>query len=151
MNNLKYVILYLFIVILNIAIGRENKTSGKIMEIDSPIDSIRIFKKEFRNDSLGLDGYRIEHISILDSTKNTLLINGINIVGYTKSQVLDLLGKPNFWYRGREEEGDGPYGMYYTLKTNLSLQVELKYNKVYLVHLYNKASIKASKHHSKKT
>lgn len=59
------------------------------------IDPLKVFRSEFRKDSMGLNGYRRRHI-FNDSLFNYLLrINGISIQGMKKEQILYLLGKPN--------------------------------------------------------
>jgi tetratricopeptide (TPR) repeat protein len=66
------------------------------------------FSKKFIVDSLGNNGFRRNFIYADTLHKNRALINGIDIVGYTKEQVLRLLGKPNVESYAKDPHDDSP-------------------------------------------
>ena len=52
------------------------------------------FTKEWKSDSLGENNFRNSHI-YYSKTKQTILINGVDIRGFDKMKVEMFLGKPN--------------------------------------------------------
>jgi TonB family protein len=54
---------------------------------------LKHFSKNFKADSTGSNGFREKSIS-LTTSKNTTLVNGVDLVGYTKKKLISLLGNP---------------------------------------------------------
>jgi len=61
------------------------------------------FSVKWKADSLGQNGFRMNHYSFDSSTK-TCIINGLNLNGYNKEQIINLLGKPTESGLGVEDD-----------------------------------------------
>ncbi|HZY79602.1 MAG TPA: hypothetical protein VFE50_08770 [Cyclobacteriaceae bacterium] len=69
------------------------------------IDSIMLdFSVQWKNDSLGRTGFRMDHHSS-DTVAKTRLINGVNLRGYSESHILKWLGRPGDSFRHFEGNG----------------------------------------------
>ena len=67
-----------------------------------PNEGTETFTKDFIADSLGGNGFRKEAISF-NNDQTIALINGKNIIHYSKDEVFELIGKPDTLIRNIED------------------------------------------------
>jgi hypothetical protein len=71
----------------------------KTAKLDS---TLAAFSNRWKQDSLGNTGYRLAHYSFNANTKSWL-INGRTFNGYSKKEIIDILGQPTSSGLGRED------------------------------------------------
>lgn len=63
---------------------------------------LKVFSKMWKADSLGLDGFRAKQYAFNQNSK-VWKIGGINYKGYSKEEIIDILGKPSDSGLGKED------------------------------------------------
>ncbi len=91
----------------------------KINESGQIEDSLlREFALKWKADSLGQNGFRMNHYSY-DKKMNVLLINGMTLKKYSKEKIITLLGNPTSSGLGKE---DKKLILFYIIRHNKSNQ-----------------------------
>jgi hypothetical protein len=111
---------FIIIVIIVIACGQGNDSNcvenDHAMSLIINDSLLKDFSMKWKNDSLGKNGFRMNHYNFLKETKPwEIEINGLSFKGYSKEKVIDILGKPNDFGFGRE---DGLLMLVYFIRKN---------------------------------
>lgn len=64
---------------------------------------LKIFSDMWKTDSLGLNGFRSKNYSFIQDPKHWA-IGGVDFRGYSKQELIEILGKPNESGLGKEDE-----------------------------------------------
>jgi len=84
--------------------NEDKKENRQLTRQEKEKDSLLTdFSVKWKADSLGQNGFRMNHYSFDSSTK-TWIINGMNLNGYSKEQIINLLGKPTESGLGVEDD-----------------------------------------------
>jgi TonB family protein len=93
------------------------------------------FSTQFKADSLGTNGFRRKAF-YLDTVMHIVWINGLNLIGYKKEKVLDLIGRPNYMNGGKHGIVESWTYTIYNADSNIYMNIDFAKNKVKKVRSY---------------